>query len=34
MTEHFNEKVSKAKKNEAIAQDIIANEQNLQDENG
>jgi hypothetical protein len=29
MTEHFYSKVNKAKKNEAIAQEIIANEQNI-----
>lgn len=29
MTEHFYHKVNKAKKNEAIAQEIIANDQNL-----
>lgn len=34
MTEHFNEKVIKAKKYEVIAHNIIANEQNIQDENG
>lgn len=34
MTEHFYQKVNKAKKNEAIAQEIIANEQNIQDDNG